>query len=232
MSLELGGNAPFIVFNDADLDEAVAGIMIAKFRNTGQTCVCANRLLVQDGIYDALIAKLAIAVQALKVGNGLDKDVTQGPLIDEQALLKVEELVADALDKGARLIAGGQRHSLGSTFYEPTLLSEVTPAMRIAHEEVFGPVAPIFRFKTDEEAIQMANDTEFGLAAYLYSDNLRRIWRVARSLECGMLGVNSGLISTAVAPFGGVKQSGMGREGSFHGIEEYIDTKYMCLGGL
>lgn len=232
MSLELGGNAPFIVFDDADLDEAVAGAMISKYRNTGQTCVCANRLLVQDGVYDAFAAKLATAVQALKVGNGMLPEVGQGPLIDEAALDKVEALVGDALAQGARVITGAKRHTLGGTFYEPTLLANVTPAMRIAREEVFGPVAPLFRFTTEAEAIQMANDTEFGLAAYFYSTDVRRVWRVAGALEYGMVGINSGLISTAVAPFGGVKQSGMGREGSSYGIEEYVDTKYLCMGGL
>jgi succinate-semialdehyde dehydrogenase/glutarate-semialdehyde dehydrogenase len=232
MSLELGGNAPFIVFDDADLDEAVIGAMISKYRNTGQTCVCANRLLVQDGVYDAFAAKLAAAVKALKVGNGMTPDVGQGPLIDEPSLAKVEELVQDALSQGARVITGAKRHALGGTFYEPTLLGDVTPAMRIAREEVFGPVAPLFRFKTEAEAIHMANDTEFGLAAYFYSTDVRRVWRVAGALEYGMVGINSGLISTAVAPFGGVKQSGMGREGSMYGIEEYVDTKYLCMGGL
>jgi len=232
MSLELGGNAPFIVFDDADLDEAVIGAMISKYRNTGQTCVCANRLLVQDGVFDAFAAKLAVAVQALKVGDGMSPGVGQGPLIDEAALLKVEELVDDALSQGARVISGAKRHALGGTFYEPTLLADVTPAMRIAREEVFGPVAPLFRFKTEAEAIQMANDTEFGLAAYFYSTDVRRVWRVSGALEYGMVGINSGLISTAVAPFGGVKQSGMGREGSMYGIEEYVDTKYLCMGGL
>jgi len=232
MSLELGGNAPFIVFDDADLDEAVIGAMVSKYRNTGQTCVCANRLLVQDSVYDAFAAKLATAVQALQVGNGMTPGVGQGPLIDDAALGKVEDLVADALAQGARVIAGARRHELGGTFYEPTLLADVTPAMRIAREEVFGPVAPLFRFKTEAEAIQMANDTEFGLAAYFYSTDVRRVWRVAGALEYGMVGINSGLISTAVAPFGGVKQSGMGREGSMYGIEEYVDTKYLCMGGL
>jgi len=194
--------------------------------------VCANRLLVQDGVYDAFAAKLATAVKALKVGDGMSPDVGQGPLIDEPSLAKVEELVQDALSQGARVIIGAKRHALGGTFYEPTLLADVTPAMRIAREEVFGPVAPLFRFKTEAEAIHMANDTEFGLAAYFYSTDVRRVWRVAGALEYGMVGINSGLISTAVAPFGGVKQSGMGREGSMYGIEEYVDTKYLCMGGL
>ena len=230
MSLELGGNAPFIVFDDADLDAAVAGAIASKYRNTGQTCVCSNRFLVQDGIYDAFSEKLAKAVQALQVGNGLDKDVTQGPLIDDAALAKVEELVGDAISKGAKVVLGGKRHSLGGTFYEPTILCNVTKDMRVSKEEIFGPVSPLFRFKTEEEAIAMANDTEFGLAAYFYSKNVGRAFRVTEALEYGMVGVNSGIISTAVAPFGGVKQSGMGREGSLHGIDEYIDTKYMCLG--
>jgi succinate-semialdehyde dehydrogenase/glutarate-semialdehyde dehydrogenase len=232
MSLELGGNAPFIVFDDADLDEAVKGAIISKYRNTGQTCVCANRLLVQDGVYEAFAAKLAAAVKSLKVGNGIDPDSGQGPLIDEPSLAKVEELVADAVSKGARVVTGGTRHALGGTFYEPTLLADVTADMRLAREEVFGPVAPLFRFSSEAEAIRMANDTEFGLASYFYSTDVRRVLRVAAALEYGMVGINSGVISTAVAPFGGVKQSGMGREGSLYGIEEYVVTKYLCLGGL
>lgn len=232
MSLELGGNAPFIVFEDADLDEAVAGAMASKYRNTGQTCVCTNRLLVQDSVYEAFAEKLCKAVAALKVGNGLEAGVVQGPLIDEAALAKVEELVADATARGARVLAGGRRHALGGTFYEPTVLADLTPDMRIAKEEIFGPVAPLFRFTTEAQAIQMANDTEFGLAAYFYSRDVGRVWRVSGALEYGMVGINSGIISTAVAPFGGVKQSGMGREGSSHGIDEYVDTKYLCMGGL
>jgi succinate-semialdehyde dehydrogenase/glutarate-semialdehyde dehydrogenase len=232
MSLELGGNAPFIVFDDADLDEAVAGAMASKYRNTGQTCVCSNRLLVQDGVYEAFAEKLCRAVGALKVGNGLEAGVAQGPLIDAAALAKVEELVADATARGARVLTGGQRHALGGTFYEPTVLADLTPDMRIAREEVFGPVAPLFRFSTEAQAIQMANDTEFGLAAYFYTRDVGRVWRVSGALEYGMVGINSGVISTAVAPFGGVKQSGMGREGSSHGIDEYVDTKYLCMGGL
>ncbi len=230
MSLELGGNAPFIVFDDADVDAAVAGAMIAKYRNSGQTCVCANRLYVQSGIYDAFTQKLAIAVKALEVGNGTQPGVAQGPLIDEAALGKVEELVADALQQGARVVAGGQRHALGGTFYEPTVLADVTPAMRMAKEEVFGPVAPLFRFDTEADAVRMANDTEFGLAAYFYSRDIGRVWRVSSALHVGMVGINTGLISTAVAPFGGVNQSGMGREGSHHGIAEYVETKYLCMG--
>jgi succinate-semialdehyde dehydrogenase/glutarate-semialdehyde dehydrogenase len=230
MSLELGGNAPFIVFDDADLDAAVEGAMASKYRNTGQTCVCANRLLVQDGIYDAFMTKLKAAVLALKVGNGAEDGTTQGPLIDGAAVDKVEELVQDALAKGAEIITGGQRSQLVRSFYEPTILGNAQPGMRIAKEEVFGPVAPVFRFKTEEEAIHMANDTEFGLAAYFYARDLGRVWRVGGALEYGMVGINSGIISTAVAPFGGVKQSGLGREGGATGIDEYVDTKYLCMG--
>ncbi|MCB4790085.1 MULTISPECIES: NAD-dependent succinate-semialdehyde dehydrogenase [Delftia] len=230
MSLELGGNAPFIVFDDADLDAAVEGAMASKYRNTGQTCVCANRLLVQDGVYDAFMARLKVAVQALKVGNGLEAGVGQGPLIDQAAVDKVEELVADAVKNGAEVVLGGKRHALGGTFYEPTILAHATDRMRIAREEVFGPVAPVFRFKTEEEAIRMANDTEYGLAAYFYARDVGRVWRVGEALEYGMVGINSGIISTAVAPFGGVKQSGMGREGGAAGIEEYLSTKYLCMG--
>ena len=232
MSLELGGNAPFIVFNDADLDAAVAGAMASKYRNTGQTCVCSNRFLVQDGVYDVFAAKLGAAVAALKVGNGLNDGVTQGPLIDDAALAKVQELVDDAVAQGAQVQTGGKPHALGGTFYEPTVLTHVTPAMRLAKEEIFGPVSPLFRFHTEQEAVQMANDTEFGLAAYFYSQDIGRAWRVSAALAYGMVGVNSGVISTAVAPFGGVKQSGMGREGSLHGIDEYVDTKYVCMGGI
>ncbi|EPD40315.1 succinate-semialdehyde dehydrogenase (NADP+) [Delftia acidovorans CCUG 274B] len=230
MSLELGGNAPFIVFDDADLDAAVEGAMASKYRNTGQTCVCANRLLVQDGVYDAFMARLKVAVQALKVGNGLEAGVGQGPLIDQAAVDKVEELVADAVKNGAEVVLGGKRHALGGTFYEPTILANATDRMRIAREEVFGPVAPVFRFKTEEEAIRMANDTEYGLAAYFYARDVGRVWRVGEALEYGMVGINSGIISTAVAPFGGVKQSGIGREGGAAGIEEYLSTKYLCMG--
>ncbi len=230
MSLELGGNAPFIVFDDADLDAAVEGAMASKYRNTGQTCVCANRLLVQDSVYDAFMARLKVAVQALKVGNGLEAGVGQGPLIDQAAVDKVEELVADAVKNGAEVVLGGKRHALGGTFYEPTILANATDRMRIAREEVFGPVAPVFRFKTEEEAIRMANDTEYGLAAYFYARDVGRVWRVGEALEYGMVGINSGIISTAVAPFGGVKQSGMGREGGAAGIEEYLSTKYLCMG--
>jgi succinate-semialdehyde dehydrogenase/glutarate-semialdehyde dehydrogenase len=231
-SMELGGNAPFIVFDDADLDAAVQGAIASKYRNTGQTCVCANRLLVQDGVYDAFAAKLAAAVAKLKVGDGLKGETQQGPLIDEKAVEKVEEHIADAVKKGARIIAGGKRHPLGGTFFEPTILADVTPQMAVAREETFGPVAPLFRFKTDEEAIRMSNDTEFGLAAYFYSRDIGRIWRVAEGVEYGIVGINTGIISTEVAPFGGVKESGIGREGSKYGIEDYLEVKYMCLGGI
>lgn len=232
VSLELGGNAPFIVFDDADLDAAVAGAMASKYRNAGQTCVCANRLLVQDGIYDAFAARLAEAVGQLKVGPGLSGEVQQGPLINDEAVAKVETLVADALAKGAGLACGGKRHALGGTFYEPTILTGVTPQMRVAREEIFGPVAPLFRFHTEDEAIRMANDTEFGLAAYFYASHIARIWRVAERLEYGIVGINEGIISTEVAPFGGVKESGIGREGSKYGIEDYVEMKYLCMGGI
>lgn len=232
LSLELGGNAPFIVFDDADLDAAVAGAMVSKYRNAGQTCVCANRLLVQDSVYDAFAAKLAVAVEALTVGGGLEPGVTVGPLIDDEAVLKVEAHVADALAGGARVLTGGRRHGAGARFYVPTVLVDVTPTMRIAREETFGPVAPLFRFRTEEEAIHMANDTEYGLAAYFYARDVGRVFRVGEALDYGMVGINTGLISTEVAPFGGVKQSGLGREGSRHGIDEYLETKYLCLGGV
>jgi len=231
-SMELGGNAPFIVFDDADLDAAVEGAIASKYRNTGQTCVCANRLLVQDGVYDAFAAKLAAAVGRLKVGDGLKGETQQGPLIDEKAVAKVEEHIADAVKKGARIIAGGKRHALGGTFFEPTILADVTSEMMVAREETFGPVAPLFRFKNEDEAIRMANDTEFGLAAYFFSRDIGRIWKVAEQIEYGMVGINTGLISTEVAPFGGVKESGLGREGSKYGIEDYLVVKYLCLGGL
>jgi succinate-semialdehyde dehydrogenase/glutarate-semialdehyde dehydrogenase len=230
LSLELGGNAPFIVFDDADLDAAVEGAIISKYRNTGQTCVCANRMFVQDGVYDAFARKLAAAVQKLKVGDGMQDGVEQGPLIDRSALAKVEELMDDAVTQGARALVGGRRHSLGGTYYEPTVLVDVKPSMKIAREEIFGPVAPLFRFSTEQDAICMANDTEFGLAAYFYARDVGRVWRVAGALECGIIGINAGLISTAVAPFGGVKQSGLGREGSRHGIDEYLEMKYLCMG--
>ncbi len=231
-SMELGGNAPFIVFDDADLDAAVEGAIASKYRNTGQTCVCANRLLVQDGVYDAVAAKLALAVAGLKVGNGLESGTTQGPLIDMKAVAKVEEHIADAVGKGARVIMGGHRHALGRSFFEPTILADVTPAMLVAREETFGPVAPLFRFKTEAEAIRLANDTEFGLASYFYGRDIMRVWRVAEALEYGMVGINTGIISTEVAPFGGVKESGLGREGSKYGIEEFLEVKYLCMGGI
>lgn len=232
LSLELGGNAPFIVFDDADLDAAVEGALASKFRNTGQTCVCANRLYVQSGVYDVFAEKLAAKVKAFKVGPGTEAGVNIGPLIDANGLAKVEEHVADALAGGARVVAGGQRHSRGGLFYEPTILANVTQAMKVASEETFGPVAPLFRFDTEQEAVAMANDTEFGLAGYFYSRDIGRIFRVAEALEVGMVGVNSGMISTEIAPFGGVKQSGLGREGSKYGIEEYLEVKYVLLGGL
>jgi succinate-semialdehyde dehydrogenase/glutarate-semialdehyde dehydrogenase len=206
--------------------------MASKYRNAGQTCVCSNRFLVQDGVYDAFAAKLATAVAALKVGHGTEEGVTQGPLIDDAAINKVEELVKDAVDKGARVVTGGKRHALGRTWYEPTILADVTAGMAVAKEEIFGPVAPLFRFKTEAEAVQMANDTEFGLAAYFFSKDHGRVWRVSKQLEYGMVGVNTGMISTEVAPFGGVKMSGIGREGSSHGLDEYMETKYLALGGL
>jgi succinate-semialdehyde dehydrogenase/glutarate-semialdehyde dehydrogenase len=228
-SMELGGNAPFIVFDDADLDAAVDGAMASKYRNAGQTCVCANRLLVHDGVYDAFAGKLAHRVRQLKVGNGMDPGVTIGPLIDDQAVAKVEEHVADARARGARVVVGGQRHALGGRFYEPTILADVDNSMRITHEETFGPVAPLYRFRNEAEAIRMANDTEVGLASYFYARDLARVWRVAEGLEYGMVGINTGLISTTVAPFGGVKESGLGREGSKYGIEDYLVIKYLCM---
>jgi succinate-semialdehyde dehydrogenase/glutarate-semialdehyde dehydrogenase len=230
MSLELGGNAPFIVFDDADLDAAVQGAIVSKYRNTGQTCVCANRLLVQDGVYDAFSRKLAAAVEKMKVGDGMAEGVDQGPLIDTAALAKVEELMDDALTQGARALVGGRRHRLGGTYYEPTVLVDVRPSMKVAREEIFGPVAPLFRFATESDAICMANDTEFGLAGYFYAGDVSRVWRVASALECGIIGINTGLISTAVAPFGGMKQSGLGREGSRHGMDDYLEMKYLCMG--
>jgi succinate-semialdehyde dehydrogenase/glutarate-semialdehyde dehydrogenase len=232
LSMELGGNAPFIVFDDADLDEAVKGAIASKFRNAGQTCVCANRLLVQDGVFDAFTAKLKTAVEALKVGNGMDEGVTQGPMINGAAVEKVEDHIADALAGGARVITGGKRHALGGNFFEPTILADVPKTAKVSHEETFGPLAPLFRFKTEEEAIQMANDTEFGLASYFYARDIGRIFRVAEALEYGIVGINEGLISTEVAPFGGVKSSGLGREGSKYGIEDYLEIKYLALGGI
>ena len=232
LSLELGGNAPFIVFDDADLDAAVEGAVASKYRNTGQTCVCTNRFLVQDSVYDAFAAKLAIAVKALKPAPGLEPGATQGPLIDDRAVKKVEEHIQDATSKGATVLVGGHRHALGGRFFEPTILTGVTPAMAVAAEETFGPVAPLFRFKTEAEAIALANDTQFGLAAYFYGRDIARVWRVAEALEYGIVGINTGLISTEVAPFGGVKESGLGREGSKYGIEEYLEIKYLCFGGI
>ena len=232
VSLELGGNAPFIVFDDADLDAAVAGAMASKFRNTGQTCVCANRLYVQAGVYEEFSKRLVKAVATMRIGDGLAGPTEQGPLIDQKALAKVEEHVGDALAKGAKVAYGGKRHALGGNFYEPTVLTGVTPQMMVAKEETFGPVAPLFRFETEDEAIRMANDTEFGLAAYFFTKDLARSWRVQEALEYGIVGVNSGLISSEVAPFGGWKESGIGREGSKYGIEEYTEIKYVCVGGV
>ncbi|HSV69896.1 MAG TPA: NAD-dependent succinate-semialdehyde dehydrogenase [Methylibium sp.] len=230
LSLELGGNAPFIVFDDADLDSAVEGAMVSKYRNAGQTCVCANRLYVQDGVYDAFVAKLAAKVKDIKVGNGFEAGVNQGPLIDDAAIAKVESHVADALAKGATLLAGGKK--LAGRFYEPTVLANASGAMLCAREETFGPVAPVFRFQTEAEVVALANDTEFGLASYFYSRDVGRIFRVGEALEYGMVGINTGLISTAEVPFGGVKQSGLGREGSHHGIDDYVEIKYLCLGDI
>jgi succinate-semialdehyde dehydrogenase/glutarate-semialdehyde dehydrogenase len=232
LSLELGGNAPFIVFDDADLDAAVEGAIQSKYRNTGQTCVCANRLLVQAKVYDAFSAKLADAVRKLQPAPGLENGATQGPLIDDKAVEKVESHIADALSKGASVMVGGKRHSRGGRFFEPTILTGVTPAMAVAREETFGPVAPLFKFETEADAIALANATEFGLAAYFYGRDIGRIWRVAEALEYGIVGINTGLISTEVAPFGGVKESGIGREGSKYGIEEFVEVKYLCLGGI
>ena len=231
-SMELGGNAPFIVFDDADIEEAVKGAIASKYRNAGQTCVCANRILVQDGVYDAFTKRLAEVAGAMKVGNGFEQGVVIGPLIDMKAVEKVETHIADALEKGAKVVIGGHRSSLGGSFFEPTVLSGVTTDMMITREETFGPVAPLYRFKTEEEAVTMANDTEFGLAAYFYSRDIGRIWRVAEALEYGIVGINEGIISTEIAPFGGMKESGIGREGSKYGIEDYLEIKYLCLGGI
>ncbi len=232
ISLELGGNAPFIVFDDADLDAAVEGAIASKFRNAGQTCVCANRLYVQDGVYDEFARKLAVAVGKLKVGDGREEGVTQGPLIEEKAVRKIEQHIEDAQAKGAKLLLGGKRHALGYSFFEPTVLTDVTSDMLVAREETFGPLAPLFRFKTEDEVIAMANDTEFGLASYFYARDIGRVWRVAEAIESGMVGVNTGIISTEVAPFGGVKQSGLGREGSTYGMDDYLVVKYICMGGM
>lgn len=230
ISMELGGNAPFIVFEDADLDRAVKGAMASKFRNSGQTCVCSNRILVHANIYDQFLEKLTAAVRELKVAPAFEEGAEQGPLINEKAVEKIEEHIADAVGKGAKVLVGGKRHELGQTFFEPTVLSHVTPDMLVARNETFAPLAPVFQFSTDEEAIQMANDTEFGLASYIYTESLSRAWKVGEALEYGMVGINEGLISTEVAPFGGVKESGTGREGSKYGIEDYLDIKYMCMG--
>ena len=232
ISMELGGNAPFIVFDDADLDAAVQGAIASKYRNTGQTCVCANRILVQSGVYDAFTEKLKAAVAKLKVGNGMEDNVTQGPLINADAVAKVEEHIADAMAHGAKVVAGGKRHALGGNFFEPTILTDVPREALAFREETFGPMAPLFRFTTEAEGIAMANDTEFGLAAYFYSRDVGRIFRVAEALESGIIGINEGIISTAVAPFGGVKSSGLGREGSKYGIEDYLEIKYLALGGI
>jgi succinate-semialdehyde dehydrogenase/glutarate-semialdehyde dehydrogenase len=232
LSLELGGNAPFIVFDDADLDAAIDGAITSKYRNTGQTCVCANRILVQESVYDTFAAKLTEAVKKLKPANGLESGATQGPLIDDRAVEKVESHISDATSKGAKVLIGGKRHALGGRFFEPTVLTDVTPAMAVAREETFGPVAPLFRFKTEADAVTLANDTEFGLAAYFYGRDIGRIWRVAEALEYGIVGINTGIISTEVAPFGGVKESGIGREGSKYGMEEFLEIKYLCMGGI
>lgn len=229
LSLELGGNAPFIVFDDADLDAAVEGAIISKYRNAGQTCVCANRIYVQAGVYDAFAEKFAAAVQKLKVGSGIEAGVEIGPLIDQKAVEKVESHLKDALEKGGKLLLGGQRHSLGASFFEPTIITGATKAMRVAKEETFGPLAPLFSFENEAEVVQLANDTEYGLAAYFYARDLSRVWKVAEELEYGMVGINTGVISTEVAPFGGIKSSGLGREGSRHGIDEYLEMKYLCL---
>jgi succinate-semialdehyde dehydrogenase/glutarate-semialdehyde dehydrogenase len=232
IALELGGNAPFIVFDDADLDQAVEGAVFSKFRNMGQTCICANRILVQDKVYDVFAEKLASAVMKLKVGRGTEVGVVQGPLINMAAVEKVEHHIADAVAGGAAIVAGGHRHKLGGTFFEPTVLTGVTTRMLVSREETFGPVAPLYRFKDEAEAVALANDTQFGLAAYFYARDLGRVWRVAEALEYGMVGINTGAISTELAPFGGVKESGLGREGSHYGIDEFVEVKYMLMGGL
>jgi succinate-semialdehyde dehydrogenase/glutarate-semialdehyde dehydrogenase len=232
LSLELGGNAPFIVFDDADLDAAVEGAVASKYRNTGQTCVCTNRVLVQEKVYDAFAQKLATAVKALKPAPGLEAGATQGPLIDDAAVAKVESHIQDAKDKGAKVLLGGKRHALGGRFFEPTILIDVTTKMAIAKEETFGPVAPLFHFSTEAEAVALANDTEFGLAAYFYGKDIARVGRVAEALEYGIVGINTGIISTEVAPFGGVKESGLGREGSKYGMDDYLEIKYLCFGGI
>ena len=232
LSLELGGNAPFLVFEDADLDAAVEGVIASKYRNTGQTCVCVNRVYVQDTVHDAFASKLVAAVERLKVGNGLEDGVQQGPLINADAVTKVEEHIAEALSRGAKVLTGGRRHALGGTFFEPTVLADVPADAQVAREETFGPLAPLFRFRDEREALCLANDTEVGLAGYFYSRDVGRIWRVAEGLETGMIGINTGMISTEVAPFGGIKQSGLGREGSRYGLDEYLELKYLCFGGI
>ena len=232
VSMELGGNAPFLVFDDADIDRAVEGAMLAKYRNSGQTCVCTNRFFVQAGVYDRFVEKLAAASKKLKLGSGLEEGVQQGPLIDDKAVEKVEELIADATSKGGKVVTGGKRHELGGSFFQPTVISGATPDMKFMKEEIFGPVAPVFRFETEEEAVALANDTEFGLACYFYTGDLGRAFRVMEGLKYGMVGINEGLITTPEAPFGGVKESGLGREGGHQGIEDYLDTKYVCIGGL
>ena len=232
VSMELGGNAPFIVFDDADIDSAVSGALISKFRNTGQTCVCTNRFLVQEGIYDEFVTRLAEAVKTLNVGNGMDEGVNQGPLISLKALDKVKDHLSDAVDRGAVIVAGGKPHQNGGTMFEPTVISNVDSSMKMASEETFGPLAPVFKFSTEKEAIDMANDTEFGLASYFYTNDINRIWRVSEALEYGMVGVNEGVISNEVAPFGGIKESGLGREGSHYGIDDFLELKYICMGGL
>jgi succinate-semialdehyde dehydrogenase/glutarate-semialdehyde dehydrogenase len=229
ITLELGGNAPFIVFDDADIDKAVIGAIASKFRNTGQTCVCANRFLIQDSIYDEFTEKFTHAVKKLKLGNGLEQDIQQGPLINEKALTKVQMHVKNAVENGAKIMCGGKPHALGGLFFEPTVLTNVNSSMLLANEETFGPVAPLFKFHDDLEAIQLSNNTEFGLASYFYSNNMERIWRIAEQLEYGMVGINTGILSTEVAPFGGIKQSGMGREGSKYGMDPYLEIKYLCM---
>jgi succinate-semialdehyde dehydrogenase/glutarate-semialdehyde dehydrogenase len=232
VSMELGGNAPFIVFDDADLESAVSGALISKFRNTGQTCVCTNRFIVQEGIYDQFVEKLGEAVKTLNVGYGMDEGINQGPLISFKALDKVKDHLADAVDRGAVIVAGGKPHENGGTMFEPTVISNVDTSMKMASEETFGPLAPVFKFKTEDEAITLANDTEFGLASYFYTKDINRIWRVSEALEYGMVGINEGVISNEVAPFGGVKESGLGREGSHYGIDDFMELKYICMGGL
>ena len=232
VSMELGGNAPFIVFDDADLESAVSGALISKFRHTGQTCVCTNRFIVQEGIYDQFVEKLGEAVKTLNVGYGMDEGINQGPLISFKALDKVKDHLADAVDRGAVIVAGGKPHENGGTMFEPTVISNVDTSMKMASEETFGPLAPVFKFKTEDEAIKLANDTEFGLASYFYTKDINRIWRVSEALEYGMVGINEGVISNEVAPFGGVKESGLGREGSHYGIDDFMELKYICMGGL